>query len=104
MMPLDARPRLAPKVRLRLDRKTNRYLLLYPEKGMQLNATAADIVQLCTGEHTVAEIVTRLAEKYAPQPPEMIEREVHTFLDALSARALLTSDGAAPPEASAPEP
>jgi pyrroloquinoline quinone biosynthesis protein D len=97
-MPPDARPRLAAKARLRLDSKTNRYLLLYPERGMQLNATAADIVQLCTGEHTVAEIVTRLAAKYAPQPREVIEREVHTFLDALSARALLTSDSATPPE------
>jgi pyrroloquinoline quinone biosynthesis protein D len=85
----DARPRLASKARLRLDRRTNRYLLLYPERGMQLNATAADIVQLCTGEHTVAEIVARLAEKYAPQPPEVIEREVHSFLSALSERALL---------------
>ncbi len=103
-MPSDARPRLASKARLRLDRKTNRYLLLYPEKGMQLNATAADIVQLCTGEHTVAEIVARLAEKYAPQPAEVIAREVHTFLDALSARALLASEASAPPAGGAPQP
>ncbi len=89
MIPQEARPRLAPKVRLRLDQKTNRYLLLYPEKGMQLNPTAADIVQLCTGEHTVAEIISRLAEKYSSQPPEVIEREVLSFLDALSERALL---------------
>jgi pyrroloquinoline quinone biosynthesis protein D len=97
-MPPETRPRLAPKARLRLDRKTNRYLLLYPEKGMQLNATAADIVQLCTGEHSVAEIIVRLAAKYAPQPREVIEREVHAFLDALSARALLSTDTSAPPE------
>jgi pyrroloquinoline quinone biosynthesis protein D len=103
-MPSDARPRLSSKARLRLDRKTNRYLLLYPEKGMQLNATAADIVQLCTGEHTVADIIARLAEKYAPQPADVIAREVHTFLDALSARALLTNDWSASPETSAPQP
>ena len=101
MIPADARPRLAPKARLRLDRKTNRYLLLYPERGMQLNPTAADIVQLCTGELTVTEIVARLVEKYAPQSPEQIEREVHSFLDALRERALLalearpTSEGGA---------
>ena len=92
MIAADARPRLAPKARLRLDRKTNRYLLLYPERGMELNATAADIVQLCTGELTVAQIIARLAEKYAPQPAEKIEREVRSFLDALSERALLASD------------
>jgi len=90
MIAPEVRPRLAAKARLRLDRKTNRYLLLYPEKGMQLNATAADIVQLCTGEHTVAEIIVRLAEKYA-QPATVIEREVHAFLEALSERALLES-------------
>jgi pyrroloquinoline quinone biosynthesis protein D len=87
----EVRPRLAPKARLRHDRKTDRYLLLYPERGMQLNATAADIVQLCTGEHTVADIIERLAQKYAPQPHEVIEREVHTFLSSLSERALLTT-------------
>jgi coenzyme PQQ biosynthesis protein PqqD len=95
----DARPRLAPKARLRLDRKTNRYLLLYPERGMQLNPTAADIVQLCTGEHTVAEIVARLAVKYAPQPAPVIEREVLAFLNALTERALLANDPEPSPDA-----
>jgi len=91
-MASDARPRLAQKARLRLDRKTNRYMLLYPERGMQLNSTAADIVQLCTGEHTVADIVERLVQKYAPQPRAVIEREVHAFLAALGERALLQLD------------
>ena len=91
MIAPEVRPCLAPKARLRHDRKTDRYLLLYPERGMQLNATAADIVQLCTGEHTVADIIERLTQKYAPQPREVIEREVHTFLNALSERALLTT-------------
>lgn len=90
-MPED-RPRLAPKVRLRHDAKTDRFLLLYPEKGMQLNPTAADIVQLCTGEHSVAQIVDQLAVKYASQPREVIEREVLSFLSALRERALLRSD------------
>jgi coenzyme PQQ biosynthesis protein PqqD len=88
----DARPRLAPKVRLRFDAKSERYMLLYPERGMALNPTAADIVQLCTGELTVAEIVARLAEKYAPQPRATIEREVIAFLDAMVERALVRSE------------
>ncbi len=91
-MAQEARPRLAPKVRLRHDQKTNRYLLLYPEKGMQLNPTAADIVQLCTGEHTVAEIISRLVEKYSSQPREVIEREALSFLEALSERALVRTE------------
>ena len=86
------RPCLAPKVRLRHDSKTDRYLLLYPEKGLQLNPTAAAIVRLCNGERTVAEIVAAVAEQYTSQPREVLEREVHTFLAALSERALLRTE------------
>ncbi len=92
MIAADARPRLAPKARLRFDAKSERFMLLYPERGMVLNPTAADIVQLCTGELTVAEIVARLAEKYAPQPRATIEGEVLTFLASLADRGLLRSE------------
>ena len=43
--------------RLRFDRSPTRFMLLYPERGLVLNPTAADIVQRCTGERTVAAIV-----------------------------------------------
>lgn len=92
MIATDARPRLAPKVRLRFDAKSDRFMLLYPERGMVLNPTAADIVQRCTGELTVTEIVAQLAEKYAPQPREAVEREVVQFLDAMVERALVRSE------------
>ena len=85
----EARPRLAAKARLRFDRKSTRYMLLYPERGLVLNPTAADIVQLCTGEYTVGAIVERLTEKYATQPREAIEQEVMTFLDVMAARGLV---------------
>jgi len=86
---LESRLSLATKARLRFDRQSGHYMLLYPEKGMRLNATAADIVQLCTGEHTVAQIIERLAVKYAAQPRADIERQVLTFLEALSERMLV---------------
>jgi len=88
----EARPRLAAKARLRYDRKTTRYMLLYPERGLVLNGTAADIVQLCTGEHTVSAIVERLAEKYAMKAREAVEQEVLSFLDAMAARGLVHTE------------
>jgi pyrroloquinoline quinone biosynthesis protein D len=84
----DSRPRLAAKARLRYDRKAERYMLLYPEKGLVLNPTGADIVQLCTGENTVGGIVDQLAAKYGRDAPA-IEREVVDFLAALAERSLL---------------
>ena len=86
----ETRPRLAAKARLRWDRTGERYMLLYPERGLVLNATAADVVRLCTGELTVSAIVEQLAAKYASQPRVEVEREVVTFLARLSERGLIT--------------
>jgi len=84
----EARPRLAPKVRVRWDRKDGRYMLLYPERGLVLNATAAEVVKLCTGEHTVAAIVEQLSQKYA-KDTVAVESEVVTFLQTMSDRGLV---------------
>ena len=89
---ITARPRLSPKARLRFDRKTGRYLLLYPEMGLDLNGTAMEIARLCTGEYTVGEIVRYVARIHGAVPSAEIERHVNTFLAALADRALLQSE------------
>ena len=82
------RPKLASKAKLRYDRKADRTMLLYPEKGLVLNATAADVAKLCTGEHTVGEIVAQLTAKYN-QNPAPIEREVIALVASLAERGLV---------------
>ncbi len=89
MIPPETRPRLAPKARLRFDRQTERYLLLYPEKGLELNPTAADIVRLCTGEHTFRELVERLMQRYPSQPRLTLEQQTLAFLTSLAERGLV---------------
>jgi coenzyme PQQ biosynthesis protein PqqD len=81
------RPKLAARVRVRLDRQTGQHMLLYPERGMALNDTAHDIVTLCTGERTLAEIVHTLRMKY--QTGERLETDVRAFLVALYERGLV---------------
>ena len=88
MISRETRPRIAAKARLRYDRKADRTMLLYPEKGLVLNPTAADIAKLCTGEHSVGAIVDQLASKYGKEAGT-IEREVMGFLSALAERGLL---------------
>jgi coenzyme PQQ biosynthesis protein PqqD len=88
MISRDTRPRIAAKARLRYDRKAERTMLLYPEKGLVLNPTAADIAKLCTGEHSVGTIVDQLASKYGKEAA-VIEAEVMGFLSALAERGLL---------------
>ena len=85
----EPRPRLAGKARLRYDRKGERFMLLFPERGLVLNQTAVDVLQLCTGEHTVGVIVDRLVEKYATRPREEVERQVTEFLRTMADRGLV---------------
>ncbi len=88
-------PRLVPAARLRFDRVGRRMLLLYPERGMVLNPTAAAIVELCTGEYRVSEMVELLARETGG-PRVEIEHEVLAFLRELERRRLLLL---VPPEA-----
>ena len=84
----DSRPRLAAKARLRFDRKSSRYMLLYPERGLVLNPTAADVLQRCTGERTVDSIIEELTVKYKQETPA-VEEEVKGFLQRMADRGLV---------------
>ena len=89
MTGLTARPRLSRKARLRFDRRSGRYLLLYPETGLELNRTATEIARLCTGAWTTGDIVQRLSRIYVDVPLDDIERDVLDFLSTLARRGLL---------------
>ena len=58
------RPRLLPKARLRFDQVRGRHVLLLPERAVILSETAAEILQLCDGGRTGAELVQTLERKY----------------------------------------
>ena len=92
MIQADSRPRLAQKARVKFDKLTDRHMLLYPEGGLQLNPSAAAIVELCSGERSVSEVIDALAERYPGQPREAIERDTLTLLGALSDRGLVRCD------------
>jgi hypothetical protein len=64
-------------------------MLLYPERGLELNKTAMEIVRLCTGDWTVDDIARCLTQIYVGVPSGEIRRQVHDFLDALAGRGLL---------------
>ncbi|MCX4410203.1 pyrroloquinoline quinone biosynthesis peptide chaperone PqqD [Streptomyces sp. NPDC059837] len=76
------RPRLARHVRLTFCRTRQRQVLLHPETVVILNGSGADILELCDGRHTVAEIVTELGARYQNVPDD----EVRQFLTRLVAR------------------
>jgi len=59
-----SRPQLAPGVRLRWDDVRERHVLLYPEGALALNATAANVLELCDGERTIDDIAHELSSRY----------------------------------------
>jgi len=88
-IPETAKPKLARKVRLRFDRHSNAHWLLYPERGMQLSASAASIAALCTGAKTLQQIVDELHAGAPGSSREQIAQDVRQFLGALRDRSLL---------------
>jgi hypothetical protein len=65
-------------------------VLLYPEKGLELNDAGARVAALCSAPRSVGEIVERMiAASDGATPPDQIEAEVLAFLTALEDRGLL---------------
>jgi pyrroloquinoline quinone biosynthesis protein D len=76
------RPRLARHVRLTFSPARQRHTLQLPETVVVLNGSGADILELCDGRRTVAEIVAELGARYQTVPDD----EVRQFLSRLVAR------------------
>ena len=88
---LELKPKLAPKTKLRLDPKTGKYILLYPEKGLLLNPTGAAILKLCTGEQTLSAIIAALVLEFQSDT-EKVQAEVVTFVQGLLDRGLVQAE------------
>ena len=88
---LALRPKLAPKTKLRLDPKTGKYILLYPEKGLLLNATGAAILERCTGEQPLSAIILALASEFQSEP-DVLRPEILAFVQGLLDRGLLQAE------------
>jgi pyrroloquinoline quinone biosynthesis protein D len=64
MVAPSGRPELVSHVRMSFDPARDRHVLLGPESVTLLNRTGADVLGLCDGRRTVAEIVAVLHGRY----------------------------------------
>lgn len=64
----DFRPALSRRARLRHDPVRQAHVLLLPERVVMLNRSAAEILELCDGTRTVAEVTRVLEERYPGTP------------------------------------
>lgn len=81
-------PRLAPGVRLHFDRVRNAWVLLGPERVIETEGPASEILRRCDGSRTTAQIVDELAAVYNADRAQ-IARDVIDMLAELLAKRML---------------
>ncbi len=85
---LPERPRLAPGVRLHLDKTRDAWVLLCPERVIEAEGPASEILRRCDGAHSVAEIIDELAAVFVADRA-VIAQDVTEMLAELAAKRLL---------------
>jgi pyrroloquinoline quinone biosynthesis protein D len=86
---LPDHPRLAPGVRLHFDKTRDAWVLLAPERVLETEGPASEILRRCDGSRTVPQIIDELAAVYNADRAE-IAGDVSDLLADLVAKRMLT--------------
>jgi coenzyme PQQ biosynthesis protein PqqD len=77
--------------RLRYDDVRDEHLLLIPEGAVRLNATAAQVLELCDGERSEDDIAAALSERYGGAD---VADDVRELLEGMTQKGLVLDAGA----------
>lgn len=88
-VPVPERPRLAPGVRLHHDATRKAWVLLGPERVIEMEGPANEILRRCDGTHTIDQIVDELAVLYTAERRE-IAADVSDMLAELAAKRMIS--------------
>ncbi len=88
-----SRPKLWKFARVQYDDVRQRSVLQYPEGAVLLNGTAAEILSLCDGARTVADIAAALQQKYGAD----VLDDVRAYLSELADRELVRDEARTAP-------
>jgi pyrroloquinoline quinone biosynthesis protein D len=87
---LPERPRLAPGVRLHFDKTRDAWVLLCPEKVIEAEGPASEILRRCDGTRSVADIIDELAVVFTADRA-VIAQDVTDMLVELAGKRLLVA-------------
>jgi pyrroloquinoline quinone biosynthesis protein D len=82
-------PRLAPGVRLHFDKTRDAWVLLAPERVLETEGPASEILRRCDGSRTVSQLVDELAAMYNADRAE-IATDVNDILAELVGKRMLS--------------
>ena len=84
------RPRLVDGARLQFDDVRDEHVLLIPEGAVRLNATAAQVLELCDGERSAEDIAAALSERYGGAD---VADDVRDLLGGMAQKGLVVDAG-----------
>ena len=84
-----SRPKLPRHTRLKFDETRQVWVILAPERVLAPDEIAVEVLHLCDGERSVADMIDQLAVKYAA-PREAISTDVIAMLQDLADKGFLT--------------
>jgi pyrroloquinoline quinone biosynthesis protein D len=90
MSDIPERPKLAPGVRLHFDKTRDAWVLLCPERVIEAEGPANEILRRCDGTRTPGEIIDELAVVFAADRA-VIAQDVTDMLAELAAKRILVS-------------
>jgi coenzyme PQQ biosynthesis protein PqqD len=68
---------------------TDAPVMLFPEGAIKVEGTGRVILELCTGQFTLAEMIQKLQEQFMLAPKDKIRADVIGFLEQLHAKRIL---------------
>jgi pyrroloquinoline quinone biosynthesis protein D len=84
-----SRPSLPRYVKLRHDATRDRWLVQAPERNFYPDPIAVEVLKLCDGTRTVAEVAETLSMRYNA-PKEQIETDVVSMLQDLADKGVVS--------------
>lgn len=88
MIPIDCTPSFPRGVRLKDDRVRNRWVLLAPERVMEMNPVAVAVLQQVNGKDSLRDIVKILAQKFDADSA-LIQKDVGDLLESLAQKKMV---------------
>ena len=83
-----SRPKLPRHARLKFDQTRQVWVILAPERVLAPDEIAVEVLQLCDGVRSVAQMIDQLAEKYAAERGD-IATDVIAMLQDLADKGFL---------------
>jgi pyrroloquinoline quinone biosynthesis protein D len=85
----ESRPALARGRRLHYDEPRDRWVIQAPERVLSPDPIAVEVLKLCDGSHTVAEVAESLSVRYNA-PKEQIEADILAMLQDLADKGVIS--------------